>query len=223
MLSGWSVTRPENPPAPVVNDDGDAINQAAIDTARDAITTWMANKPPDPPPPLLTGSAITNQDAIDAATGALNSWTSLNRKLYGVIIMAIPPWLATSLHLSHRNDGVGALGEIAKQFDVVNQNDRASAIAKVYGRYIDGKADLSEADLRHQRDSMMVANAEIRRTGGTAFPDELLISVFDNSLPAAYTQIRQLVRRSAHTTFEAHYQDYRAIPNPMGRGQQSRE
>ena len=30
------------------------------------------------------------------------------------------------------NDGVHALAELAGQFDVVNQNDRASAIAKVY-------------------------------------------------------------------------------------------
>ena len=32
--------------------------------------------------------------------------------------------------------------------------------------------------------------------------------MFDNSLPIAYTQIRQLVRRSNHATFLAHYADY---------------
>ena len=32
--------------------------------------------------------------------------------------------------------------------------------------------------------------------------------MFDNSLPTSYSQIRQLVRRSAHNNFLSHYSDY---------------
>ena len=56
----------------------------------------------------------------------------------------------------------------------------------------------------------MTAKAAILRTGKAA-PDDAtltLIAMFDNALPQAYSTIRQLVRRSKHSTFLAHYSDY---------------
>ena len=210
-VTAWTAMQPPMPPAQLLDGGGNVINQADIDAANAALGAWLTARPADPPAPIVGApNVVANQADIDDAKAAQEAWVRQNRRLFGVLITAIPSWLATSLTLSNKNDGVGALKSISAQFDVVNQNDRASAIAKVQGHYIDSKADLAESDLRLQHDSMLVANAEIVRAGGTAFPDELLISMFDNSLPESYTQIRQLVRRSGHATFAAHYDDYRA-------------
>ena len=44
------------------------------------------------------------------------AWVRRNRQLYGAIIQAIPPWLATSLYLASPNDGAGALTRLLQDF-----------------------------------------------------------------------------------------------------------
>ena len=163
----------------------------------------------------LDASAVGVTDAAEiAAARALKlarlkaDWVQRNAKLYGAIVMAMPDWLRTSIHIKHHNDGVGALRFLELQYDSNDANDRAAAVARLHQRYIDSRADLSEDDLRLQFDSMMVAEADVVRAGGASYDDALLISLFDNSLPQAYGTIRQLVRRSAHATFAAHFADY---------------
>ena len=62
--------------------------------------------------------------------------------------------------------------------------------------------------MRLQFDSMQTAIAGIVRSGQEPPPDATTIAMFDNSLPMAYSQIRQLVRRARHESFLAHYTDY---------------
>ena len=66
--------------------------------------------------------------------------------------------------------------------------------------YIDSRHDVSEDDVRHQYDNMMVAVADIVNAGGTRPDESLLISMFENSLPNSYAAIRQLTRRQNHAT-----------------------
>ena len=54
---------------------------------------------------------------------------------------------------------------------------------------------------------MMLAVQDITNAGGTAPEDLLLISMFENSLPIAYSVIKQMTRRMNHTTFLAYYTD----------------
>ena len=53
-----------------------------------------------------------------------------------------------------------------------------------------------------------VANNAIRRARGNPFPDEVLIPMFDNALPPAYSTIRQLIRQHNNTNFTAHIPMY---------------
>ena len=131
-----------------------------------------------------------------------------NTKLYGAILQAVPDYLRTSIYNDHRNDGIGAVRFLRTSFDSNDANDHASQMARLQGRYIDSKNDIDEADLRLQYDSMMVAKAGIQRTGNVPPNDAAIIAMFDNSLPIAYSQIRQLVRRAGHATFLAHFNDY---------------
>ena len=55
---------------------------------------------------------------------------------------------------------------------------------------------------------MMTACAGIIRTRNAPPNEAALIAIFDNSLPIAYSQIRQLVRRAGHATLSAHWEDY---------------
>ena len=172
----------------------------------------------EPPPPRPTippaqpgadaNAPPLNAADIEAATTARDEYDRNNRRLYGLLISALPPWLATTLHLNTCNDGVASMARLRSQFGAVNTNDLASAITRVNSSYVDSRADLSENDLRHQFDAMQVANADIVRANGTAIVDDVLKVMFDNSLPNAYTQIRQLVRRANHTTFIDHFNDY---------------
>ena len=182
---------------------------------------------PDPAPSRSTALAqLKIASALDAAeaaeTGAAakaaarrvklaalqQDWLERNVKLYGAIVSAMPDWLKTSVHLKHRNDGVGAWMYLKSQFDSTDANDRAAAMQKLYHRHIDPRADISEDDLRLQYDCMMVAEADFVNAGGNQHDDTTLQSIFDNALPPSYTTIRQLVRRSAHGTFSAHFADY---------------
>ena len=155
-----------------------------------------------------TANAPDNQADIDAHPALLADWLTRNRKLYGLLMQAVPDWLRTSLYNAHRNDGLAAALYLRAAFDANNTADHAAQLARLQGSYIESRNDLSVDDLRLQYDSMMTATAAIRRTGAAPPADATLKAMFDNSLPMSYTHIRQLVRRQNHATFLAHYSDY---------------
>ena len=173
-----------------------------------AMTGWVAWRLNDvtdimdgtEPRPVLAAGGATAEDIRD--------WDKRNRKLYGAVAAATPDHIRTSLFNDHRNDGVGAVGFLRATFDAVDANDHAAHIARLQAHYIDPRAEINENDLRLQYDSMMVAVAGIVRTGNVAPVDSALTAMFENSLPLAYSQIRQLVRRQNHATFAAAYSDY---------------
>ena len=102
----------------------------------------------------------------------------------------------------------GALAFLRDRFDAVDPNDLAAAMAQIHVSQINPRSDINEDDLRLQTDAMLVANNAIRRAHGTPFPDEVLIPMFDNALPPAYSTIRQLVRQHNNTNFANHIQMY---------------
>ena len=106
---------------------------------------------------------------------------------------------------SHRNRGQAAVQHLRDTYDANDENDQAGALNRLMASHIDARADLSENDVRHQYDNMMIAIADIVRSGGrSARPSEtLLISMFENSLPASYTTVR--LRSAARTPLEAPY------------------
>ena len=130
----------------------------------------------------------------------------------------MPAWLASALHLTYRNDGIQALNSLMQQFDATNVNDQAAALSRVQARYIDSRAEISEADLRHQHTSMMMAHAQYVCGGGTALPQPMLKVLFDNSLPISYAVFRQHVRRAAHASLDLHFAD-EEIPHLAAAGQ----
>ena len=172
----------------------------------------MDDEPPTEPtvPELVatTDEAEGNEEEVEAATERRDNWLKRNRRLYGLLMQAVPDWLRTSLYNQHRNNGIASLDHLRRSFDVVDANDHAACIARLQTSYIDPKNDIREEDLRAQFDGMQVATAGIVRSGHTAPPDATLKAMFDNALPIAYAQIRQLVRRSNHNSFIAHYADY---------------
>lgn len=54
---------------------------------------------------------------------------------------------------------------------------------------------------------MSMALADVQASGGAALDDTLLISMFENALPVAYSSIRQMIRYHKHTNFDAYYND----------------
>lgn len=69
---------------------------------------------------------------------------------------------------------------------------------RLQASYIDRKNDLSENDVRHQYDNMMIAVNDVVTAGGVK-PDELLlIAMFENALPLSYSVIKQMTRRVVH-------------------------
>src|SRR6056297_546172 len=154
--------------------------------------------------------AITNATAISEAKAALTAWNTNNRKLYGLIVNALPDGLRTSIFNSHNNDGIGASNFLHTLFSAKkgSANDYAVQIRKIQASLIDPKADLDVSDLRLQYDSIITCVAAITRIGRSPPDDETLMVFFDGALPAAYTQIRQFVRDKKHTTFFDHYNDY---------------
>lgn len=186
-----------------------------------AFTIWLAlhasectdllegldDEPPPPGPPIGEGAAEAETSA--AAAALHTAWQKRNRKLFGALGTAMPEWLATSLYTSKRNDGVGALAYLKGHFDAQagSGNDRASSMQRLQASYIDRKNDLSENDVRHQYDNMMIAVNDIVTAGG-ARPDELLlIAMFENSLPMSYSTIKQMTRRVDHQTLLLYYND----------------
>ena len=158
---------------------------------------------------LLAANPATPEVDLSAARSTHVRWTARNRKLFGAIAMAMPKWLMQSLYTSCRNNGLAARLYMQSNFSAVagNGNDRAAAITRLQRSHIDSRADLSEQDIRAQYDSMMIAVADLQAAGAAAPDEPMLISMFENALPASYTVIRQLVRRQAHDTLLAYYTD----------------
>lgn len=154
------------------------------------------------------GDPPTNQADIDQEQQDIADWQKRDRKLYGLLLQAIPDWLRTSVYNAHRNQGRAAVEHLCNSFDVVDENDHAACIARLQTSYIDRKHDIREDDLRLQFDSMQTSIAGIIRAGQTAPPDATLKAMFDNALPISYSHIRQMVRRQNHASFVAHYTDY---------------
>ena len=138
---------------------------------------------------------------------ARDKWDMLNVQLYGALVSFVSAPLQASLFVSAMNDGVAAVKALRTRFGSTTGGggDRAAAMSRVLGRYIDPKAPLSEADVVNQHDKMQLAVADVVAGGGTAPDDLLLISMFENSLPSLYSTVRQLVRYKAHTTLSAYY------------------
>ena len=150
---------------------------------------------------LPSGHAITSRLVRDAAvqTAATSHYFApqqtaaehdkRNKQLYGAILSAMPIWLTTSLHLLHRADGISAITFLKARFDATDANDLAAALAAIHVSHINPRNDISEDDLRTQIDSMLVANAQMVNSGGTALTDAVLIPMFDNTLPTSYSTL----------------------------------
>ena len=92
-----------------------------------------------------------------AAGDEQRAWDVVNRKLFGALSTAMPPWLATTLHLDSPADGLAAWLAIEARFGAKDVNDLAAATSGLHKSVIDQRADLNEDDLRHQMDSILVA------------------------------------------------------------------
>ena len=150
------------------------------------------------------------RDEWRAQKAKVKDWEDRNRKLYGLLLTAMPTWLRTSLYNSHSGNGLDALQYLRTTFDAGDGSgsDHAFHLKRIGESVIEPRREICEDDLRKQYDKQMTAKAAIIRTGKAAPDDATLIAMFDNALPQAYSTIRQLVRRSKHTTFLAHYSDY---------------
>ena len=68
--------------------------------------------------------------------------------LAGILLSAVPPWLATSLHLTFGTDGDGrgALSFLRDRFDAVDPNDLAAAMAQIHISQNNGRLARVAAD-----------------------------------------------------------------------------
>ena len=199
-----------------------AVPSTPTATAAPPATATPSGPAPTPaPPPGLPPSVVAAHTAAltahakdvadhQKAEEDLKDWISRNKKLYGAIGLAVPDWLKTSLHNGPRNDGVGAIDFLRLHYGSNDSGDRADALNRLMASYIDSRHDVSEDDVRHQYDNMMVAVADIVNAGGTRPDESLLISMFENSLPNSYAAIRQLTRRQNHGTLLQYYNDVMA-------------
>jgi hypothetical protein len=126
---------------------------------------------------LLGGTSTRPPDA----GAAQDKWDMLNVQLYGALVSFVSAPLQATLFVSALNDGVAAIKALRDRFgSTTGGGDRAAAMSRVLGRYIDPKAPLSEADVVNQHDKMRLAVADVVAGGGTAPDDLLLISMFEN-------------------------------------------
>ena len=158
---------------------------------------------------VLAADPATSATDLTAARAVHTRWSTRNRKLFGALAMAMPKWLMQSLYLSCCNDGVASRDFLRTNFSAVagDGHDRAAATTRLQRSHIDSRAGLNEQDVRTQYDSMMTAVADLRAAGASPPDEQMLISMFENALPAAYATIRQMVRRQHHGTLLAYYND----------------
>ena len=196
--NGAPMVHPPPPPAPVDDGHGGIANQPAIDAAQAALAAYNA-----------APVGVINQSVIDAALEAQRDWDKSNTQLYGLLVQSLPTWLVTSVYNSARNDGVASIEYLRNAFDANagDGGDHAAHLAKLQARTIDGRSDVSEADLRKHFDMMVSEAAAIRRTGNEPPSEATMIAFYDNALPIAYSTMRQHARRSKHATFLAHHMD----------------
>lgn len=112
------------------------------------------------------------------------------------------------MHVKTNGDGIKAISFLKQQYGSQSTGDRAEATARLQRSYIDARAEICEGDIVKQYNEMCLAAADITGAGGTKPDDQLLISMFENSLPPAYAMIRQMVRYAKHETFEGYYNDF---------------
>ena len=177
-----------------------------------AFSAWVAWKKPELSS-LLTGSSATPPSPVDPAkptaeeAAAAKEWTLLNTQLYGALVSYVSPPLQAALFVDASGSGVAGIAYLKTRFGSKSTGDRAEATARLQKSYLDPRAKLSDTDLTHQYNEMQIAAADIVSAGGTRPDDELLISMFENSLPSSYAHIRQMVRYKAHTAFIDYYND----------------
>ena len=170
-----------------------------------SFTAWVSWKKPE-----LVG-LIDNTDkkpGSGADPDVKRAWDLLNVQLYGAIVSHTSASIQASLHINARRNGRSALKYLKDTYGSKNVGDRAEAMSRLQKSYIDPRAKLNEADVIKQYNHMSLAAADIATSGGTAIDDALLISLFENSLPSSYAQIRQMVRYRAHQSFVTYYDDF---------------
>lgn len=171
---------------------------------------WIAWKRPElialmngkrrPRPVRNPAGAIVNTDDRD-------EWDIRNTQLYGAIVSFVHTPIQASLHVVADGRGTKALKYLSNTFGSQTVGDRAEATARLQKSYFDQRAKMNEADVIRQFNEMSLARADIISAGGAAIDDELLISLFENSLPISYSHIRQMVRYAKHRRFQAYYDD----------------
>lgn len=178
-----------------------------------AFSAWIAWKKPEISP-LIRGRSVRPQPAdpnqvTPRERTAMRKWDELNVQLYGAIVSHVTPPIQASLHVATPDEGVRAMDHLKQRYGAQSTGDRAEAMARVQKSYIDPRAKISEADIVKQYNEMSMAVADVQAAGGAALDDTLLISMFENALPIAYSSIRQMVRYTQvqHANFEAYFND----------------
>lgn len=176
-----------------------------------AFTAWIAWKRPELSPLIRGTSKRPDPADPDAPTAkektAIKKWDELNTQLYGAVVSHVTASIQSTLHISHIDDGVGAITSLKSQFGAQSTGDRAEAMARVQRSYIDPRAKINVADVNKQYNEMALAVSDIISTGGAKLDDTLLISMFENALPTSYASIRQMVRYKEHDKFNDYYND----------------
>lgn len=176
-----------------------------------AFSAWIAWKKPELIA-LVSGSSPRPAPANPGQPTASESkriadWDLLNVQLYGALVSFLSSPLQAALYVDAPNSGVDGLKYLRSRYGAQSTGDRAEATQRLQRSYIDARAKLSEADVTHQYNEMQIASADIVSAGGQRPDDQLLISMFENSLPPAYSHIRQMVRYKGHNTFTDFYND----------------
>ena len=86
-------------------------------------------------------------------TEKVESWEERNRKLYGLLITAMPPWLRTTLFNSHSGDGQAAITYLQSTFDAGEGkgNDHAYHLERLTRSVIEPRREIDEKDLQSRR------------------------------------------------------------------------
>ena len=124
------------------------------------------------------------------------------KQLYGCLIGAVPSAVKQSLSANAKFNGTKALELLQSRYGVVDANDRASALKRVAGKYIDAGSGISLKDATRQYDKMTEAHTEFTDAGGAPIADELLRTYFFNALPAAYQPIKMAIRTKEYESFD---------------------